>query len=241
MYGYSETSLAPSVVGVTASFSWVLVHTRFCCALQESVSPVPWKFSNQSQIPWELSVFLLDTHVGKSVVGLRTFAAVQELLWYNCSPVRGSLAWQLYIGASGNLFEEDFCCIHTFQVCCNQIPCPCGRPLLTWDSTGDTTQSYVQLSLLLWRGECRAPFPSPGVHKGFFVPSEHLWRVWDLILKYSCAPPTVSLGLFLFLWTQRIYMYRYIFGITQHSPVYDWSAARCNFGVLTGEDECASI
>ena len=26
--------------GVTAPFSWFLVHTMFCCALQESVSPV---------------------------------------------------------------------------------------------------------------------------------------------------------------------------------------------------------
>ena len=30
--------------GVTAPFSWVLLHTRFACALQESVSPVLCKF-----------------------------------------------------------------------------------------------------------------------------------------------------------------------------------------------------
>ena len=30
--------------GVIAPFSWVLVHIRFCCALQESVSQVLWKF-----------------------------------------------------------------------------------------------------------------------------------------------------------------------------------------------------
>ena len=33
--------------GVTAPFSWVLVHTRFLCALQESVSPILCKFCNQ--------------------------------------------------------------------------------------------------------------------------------------------------------------------------------------------------
>ena len=33
--------------GVTAPFSWVLVHTGFVCALQESVSPVLCKFWNQ--------------------------------------------------------------------------------------------------------------------------------------------------------------------------------------------------
>ena len=30
--------------GVTAPFSWVLVHTSFLCALQESVSPILCKF-----------------------------------------------------------------------------------------------------------------------------------------------------------------------------------------------------
>ena len=38
--GHSWTSLDQSLVGVTAPFSWVLVHIRFCCALQESCFPV---------------------------------------------------------------------------------------------------------------------------------------------------------------------------------------------------------
>ena len=40
--------------GVTAHFSWVLVHTRFCCGLKESVPPVLWKVC--SQIPLALNV-----------------------------------------------------------------------------------------------------------------------------------------------------------------------------------------
>ena len=43
--------------------------------------------------------------------------------------------WQLYGGVDGNLLQEGLC--HT-QVCCNQSPGPCGRPLLTRTSTGDT-------------------------------------------------------------------------------------------------------
>ena len=35
---HTQASLAQSLVGVTAPFSWVLVHTRFSCALEESVS-----------------------------------------------------------------------------------------------------------------------------------------------------------------------------------------------------------
>ena len=42
--GHSWASLGQSLVGVTAPFSWVLVHTGSVCALQESVSPVLCKF-----------------------------------------------------------------------------------------------------------------------------------------------------------------------------------------------------
>jgi len=45
--GHSRTSLDQSFVGVTAPFSWVLVRSRFVCALQESVSPVLCNFCNQ--------------------------------------------------------------------------------------------------------------------------------------------------------------------------------------------------
>ena len=48
-----------------------------------SIYPVLWRLCNQ--IPWGLSVPLLDTQVGKSVVDPRTFFTVPEFLWYNCS------------------------------------------------------------------------------------------------------------------------------------------------------------
>ena len=44
-------------------------------------------------------------------------------------------SWQLYGGVNGDLLQEGLC--HT-QVCCTQSPCPCGSPLLTHTSTGDT-------------------------------------------------------------------------------------------------------
>ena len=43
--------------------------------------------------------------------------------------------WWLYGGVNGNLLQEVYC--HT-EVCHTQSPCPCGRPLLTRTSTGDT-------------------------------------------------------------------------------------------------------
>ena len=51
--------------------------------------------------------------------------------------------WQLYGGVIGNRLQEGLC--HT-QVCCTQSTCPCGSPLLTRTSTGDT-QTQFSLSL----------------------------------------------------------------------------------------------
>ena len=70
--------------GVTAPFSWVLVHTRFCWCLSRVCfpSPVEVLLSNPTvpRIPLGFSVPFLDPQVGKSLVGLRTFATMQELL-----------------------------------------------------------------------------------------------------------------------------------------------------------------
>ena len=50
--------------------------------------------------------------------------------------------WWLYGRVNGDL-QEGLC--HT-QVCCTQSPCPCGRPLLTCTSAGDTqTQFWLSL------------------------------------------------------------------------------------------------
>ena len=91
--------------GVTAPFSWVLVHTRFGLCPPRVYFPVLCKF------------------------------------------------WQLYGGVNGNLLQEGLC--HT-QVCCTQSPWPCGSPLLTRTSTGDT-QTQFNFSLLGSLG--------PSVHK----------------------------------------------------------------------------
>ena len=81
--------------GVTAPFSWVLVHTRFYLCPSSVYFPVLCKF------------------------------------------------WWLYGGVNGDLLQEGLC--HT-QVCCTQSPRPCGSPLLTRTSAGDT-QTEIWLSL----------------------------------------------------------------------------------------------
>ena len=106
-----------SLCAVTAPFSWVLVHTRFCLCPPRVYFPVLCKF------------------------------------------------WQLYGGVNGDLLQEGLC--HT-QVCCTQNPCPCGSPLLTCTSTGDT-QTQFWLSICGVSGSWCA--------QGLFEPSEHLWQV----------------------------------------------------------------
>ena len=78
---------------------------------------------------------------------------------------------QLYGGVNGNLLQEGLC---QTQVCCTQSPCPCGSPLLTHTSLGDTQKQFC-LSLCGLSGSWCAQV--------LFEPSEHLWRVWSLILN----------------------------------------------------------
>ena len=66
-----------------------------------------------------------------------------------------------------------------------RTPAPCGRPLLTHTSTGDT-QALKARSGSISVG-------SPGVYKALFEPSGCLWQVWDLI-------PNMILPLLLFCW-----------------------------------------
>ena len=113
--GDSPASLAQSLVGslLLSSGSWCT--QAFVCALQESVSQSCGSSVIRSYWPSELnslggfSVPLPDPRVGKPVVCPRSFSTVQELLWYNCSPVCRSSAWWVYGGANGDLLQDDLC------------------------------------------------------------------------------------------------------------------------------------
>ena len=102
------------------------------------------------------------------------------------------------------------------QVCYTQSLCPCGRPLLTRASAGNS-QTLKGRS-----GSVSVGSLGLGAHKVLFEPFEYLWPGWSLILKaisplllscwdfsfvlrhevspHSSAPaPTILLGL-LFPW-----------------------------------------
>ena len=114
------------------------------CALQEFVSPDLRKFCNQ--IPLAFKV--------------KFMGGSQSLCWI---PRLGNLLWilglslqyknffgiivlqcvsHLLSGSMVGLMETSskrtYATSFTSQVCCNQSPCPHGRPLLTCTSTGDT-------------------------------------------------------------------------------------------------------
>ena len=78
-----------------------------------------------------------------------------------CFPVLCKF-WQLYGVVNADLLLESLCHTH---VCCTQSPCPCGNPLWTRTSTGDT-QTQFCLSLCRVSGFWCA--------QGLFEPSEHL-------------------------------------------------------------------
>ena len=132
--------------------------------------------------------------------------------------------WQLYGGVNGNLLQEGLC--HT-QVCCTQSPYPCGRPLLTHASAGDTqTQVWI----------CLCEVSGSWYVQDLFESSKCLWWVWNFILNLI-SPLLLSCWGFSFALGHVVSF----FGGIQHPPVDSCSAASCNFGFLTGEDEHISF
>ena len=119
----------------------------------------------------------LQANLGQSLVGSLLISlgssckqgfvcALQE----SVSPVLCKFWWPCG-EVNGNLLQEGLC--HT-QVCCTQSPCPCGSPLLTHTSAGDTQTQFLLSLCGVSESWCT---------QGLFQPSEHLWQVWGLILN----------------------------------------------------------
>ena len=114
--------------------------------------------------------------------------------------------WWFYGGVNGNLLHEGLC--HT-QVCCTQSPCPCGRPLLTCTSTGDTPTQF-------WLGLCGVS--GSWCTQGLFEPSESFWQVWGLILNAN-SPLLPSCWGFSFAFGHGVSPQEYVKFVCCH-PVY---------------------
>ena len=140
---------------------------------------------------WLQLVPLPDPQVWKSVVGPRTFATVQELLWYICSPVCGLSFWWLYGEFNGDLLEEG---LRHIQVCCTQSPHPWVRPLLTHTSAGGSS------------GSVSCGVPGSWCAQGFVWAFRASLVSMGFDSKCNFAPPTNLLGLFLCPWTWGIFL-----------------------------------
>ena len=127
--------------------------------------------------------------------------------------------WWLSGGVNCNLLQEGLC--HT-QIYCTQSPCPWSSPLLTGTSTGDI---HTQFWLSFWGGVWCA--------QDLFEP---LWRIRGLIL-IVILPFLPSCWCFSFAPGNEVSFFSGI----QNFTIDGFSATRCNFGVLTGEDECMSF
>ena len=150
----SQASLAESLVGslLISLESW---YTQgFVSALQEFVFPVLWKFCNQipltCKFPGNIQSLCWIPRLGKSVVGPGAFITVQELLWYNCSPVcRSPTQWR-FGKVDGNLLQEDLC--HMPCLPGLLLPVPLSLRLATADPCfhrgPSDTNRQVWLSLL---------------------------------------------------------------------------------------------
>ena len=159
------------ICGVTAPFSWVLVCRRFCCALQESVSPALWEFCNQITLASKVK-FPGGSQSLWWVPKLRNLLWALELL-QQCEKFFGIIVLQ-FMGCllGGSVVElmatfskrTDATC-HASQVCCSQNPCPHSRSLLTCASTEDTQTLKGRSASVSCGGHCS--FPWVPVHTNF--------------------------------------------------------------------------
>ena len=129
-----------------------IMATSFKRSMQTPLHSVPPTMQQQATANPCLCWRLLDTHSQVWV----------SFLWGHCSFLLGpgvhkvlfvpskSLFpvlckfWWFYGGVNGDLLQEGLC--HT-QACCTQSPWPCGSPLLTCTSTGDTQTQFWGVSV----------------------------------------------------------------------------------------------
>ena len=161
--------------------------------------------------------------LGQSLVGLLLLSPGSWCTRFCCALQESVLPvlckfWWLYGGVNGDLLQEDLC--HS-QLCCTQSPCPCGRPLLTHTSAGNT-QTLKSKSVSVSVGSL-----GPGLGwgaQGLFEASEPFWRVWGLILNVI-SPLVMSCWGFSFALGHGVSFFGGIHGS-------DGKASACNAGDL---------
>ena len=157
---------------VTAPFSWVQMHTRFClCLSRVSVSPVLWKFCNEFLLTLKFR-FPGDTQSTYPIPRL------ESLLWglelsQKCENFFGIIVFQFVSHLAGSFivdlmvtsFKRIYATCCASQDCCCQSLCPRSSPLLTHASAGDLQTLKGSYDSVSCGSHCS--FPSVLVHTRF--------------------------------------------------------------------------
>ena len=131
-------------------------------------------------------------------MGSRTFATAQELLWYNCSPVCGLSAWQLFGGANANLLQEDLCHMPRLQGLLQPEPLSLRQAVADPCLCRRYSHTQRQVHSLLWRSLILSL--GPWCAQGFVCTLQASLAGTRFDSKHNCAPPTVLLVLPLCTW-----------------------------------------
>ena len=125
----------------------------------------------------------------------------------------------IFIGANGDVVQEDLATSHASHDCCCQSPCPHGRPLLTHASAGDSEiLTGRSSSVSCWRHCC---FPWFRCGQGFVCDLQaSLVGMRYLILNVIVSLLSSCCGLFFALGHSISF-----FGGFQHSPLEDCAGA----------------
>ena len=139
--GHSQARLAQSLMGS------LLLSPGSCCtqcpgALQGFMSPVLWKFCNQILLGSKVK-FPGDSQSLGQIPRLGNLLWVPELKFENFIGIIvlqfvGCLLSGATVGLMVTFSTRTYAERCASQVCCNQSPCPHGRPLLTRASAEDT-------------------------------------------------------------------------------------------------------
>ena len=144
-----------SLHSVSPTLQQATVSPHLCQRLLDIHGPV-WV-----NLLWGHCSFLLDPGAHKLLL-----VPSKSLFPQSCASSGYSI-----VGLMADLLQEGLC--HN-QVYCTQSPCPCSSPLLTHTFAGDTqTQFWLSLCGVSWSW----------FTQGLFEPSEHLWRIWGMILN----------------------------------------------------------
>ena len=193
--------------GVTAPFSLVLVHTRFClCPPGVSVSSVLWKFCNQillsfkARFPGDTQYICLIPRLW-SLLGLEhsqqceNFFGIIGLQFV--SRLAGSSIGQLIAAFSKRTYA-------TLWLPGLLLPEPHGRPLLTHASAEDP-QTLKGRSGSVSGGGVTVPFPRSCCVQGFVCALQAPLVDMRFDFKCDCALLIVLLGLLLCPWLWGIF------------------------------------